>query len=301
MFDQTNDAELFREPADLKKQGFRLEGNRWRKGTQVYLPLYEAKMFRPYDHRHGSVFIEEGNWINQGQTEELSLVQHQNPEHLAQPRWWVEYANVTAAVPESSPALLAFRDITRTTDWRSVIASFLPYCGAMNTAPLIDFDVSRSARSRCCVLANLNAVFLDYVARQKIGGIHLNFFILEQLPIFPPSRYGDRCPWAKRQTLEKWVSDRVLKLTCTAEDMTPLAEAAGFSPPVHRWDPAERAQLLAELDAAYFLLYGISRDDAEYVLGTFSGLSDGADALPGHISPAQAVLQAYDRLAAASS
>ena len=28
---------------------------------------------------------------------------------------------------------------------------------------------------------------------------------------------------------------------------------------------------MAELDAAFFLLYGIDRDDAEYILGTFSG------------------------------
>jgi hypothetical protein len=29
---------------------------------------------------------------------------------------------------------------------------------------------------------------------------------------------------------------------------------------------------MAELDAAYFLLYGIARNDVEYILSTFQGL-----------------------------
>jgi hypothetical protein len=52
-------------------------------------------------------------------------------------------------------------------------------------------------------------------------------------------------------------------------------------------EPAERAELTAELDAAYFLLYGIARADAAYMLGTFAGLRGGEDT---------AILAAYDRL-----
>ena len=39
---------------------------------------------------------------------------------------------------------------------------------------------------------------------------------------------------------------------------------------VHLWKESERAELRAELDAAYFHLYGIGRDDAEYMLSTFT-------------------------------
>lgn len=127
-------------------------------------------------------------------------------------------------------------------------------------------------RRAACLLGDLNSFALDFVARQKVGGVHLNFFIVNQLPIFPPEFYEERCPWHKRQTLQKWISDRVLKLTCTADDMRPLAEAAGLDPPVHRWNPRQCAELMAELDAAFFLLYGIGRDDVEYVLSTFQGL-----------------------------
>jgi hypothetical protein len=60
-----------------------------------------------------------------------------------------------------------------------------------------------------------------------------------------------------------------LKLTCTSDDMVPLAKAVGLQPPVRLWKPEERDQLMAELDAAYFILYGIKREDVAYILSTF--------------------------------
>jgi hypothetical protein len=158
------------------------------------------------------------------------------------------------------------------------------------------------------VLANLNTFALDFVARGKIGNVNLNFFLVEQFPMFPPDSYAKRCPWQQRTTLEKWISERVLKLTCTAEDMLPLAEACEFTGGsfreeyggrLHKWDEADRSTLMAELDAAYFHLYGIDRDDAEYILSTFKGIHDRSLLLHGHRSQAEEILNIYDRLAAA--
>jgi hypothetical protein len=297
MFHQTNDAELFYPPEQLKKQGFKLDGNVWRKGRQSYLPLYEAKMVQAYDHRAASVVIEAGNWVRQGQTEETSLVQHQNPEFVAQPRWWVAKDDVENVRKSTEhPAYLCIKDVTSPTNQRTVIAAIIPEVAVVNSAPLVLTGEDIGPRALCCLLANLNSIALDFVARQKVGGLHLNFFIVEQFPIFPPDKYAEKCPWEKKQTLEKWVSDRVLKLTCTANDMKPLAEAANVKPTVHKWKPDERAELTAELDAAYFHLYGLSRNDVEYVLGTFSGyLSEDENMFDDH-SPAGQILAAFDRL-----
>ncbi|MDZ7619852.1 MAG: hypothetical protein U1E05_22870 [Patescibacteria group bacterium] len=74
-----------------------------------------------------------------------------------------------------------------------------------------------------------------------------------------------------------------MKLTCTSEDMLPLAAACGFTAGrfkreyagrLHRWAPSDRAHLAAELDTAYFLLYGLTPDDAEYMLSTFPGIHE---------------------------
>jgi hypothetical protein len=297
MFHQTNDAGHFRTAQSLQDDGFHLEGNRWVRRKEIYLPLYEAKMIQAFDHRAASVIVEGANWMRQGQTEETTLVYHQNPEFVGMPRFWVAQTDVLERRGgESREAFLAMKDVTSPTNQRTMIAAFIPWAAVVNSAPLIVTTDGINSRKGCCLLANFNSFAYDFVARQKVGGLHLNFFIVEQLPTLPPDRYGEKCPWDKKQTLEKWISERVLKLTCTADDMRPLAEAAGFKEGVHKWNEAERQQLRAELDAAYFLLYGLGREEVDYVLDQFQGVvkEDEAHGRPGPTR--RAILEAYDVL-----
>jgi len=304
MFDQTNDAELFATPEMLRKKRYRPEGNRWIRGKKVYLPLYEAKMVQAYDHRAAGVEIAKANWVRQGQTVAPTLVERQNPEHVAMPRWWVHAQAVTDALgPEQPPVLLAYKDVTSPTNQRTMIAAFVPLAGVVNSAPLI-FTPGVPFPRQCCLLANLNSMAYDFVARQKVGGVHLNFFIVEQLPTLAPDAYEAPCPWDSKKTLEQWISDRVLRLSCTAHDMEPLAKACRMKPPVHKWKPDERSAIKAELDAAYFLLYGIGREDMIYMLTAFQ--TTRAKAAPDLFEPdpdkvlshaGQQIVRAYDALA----
>ena len=122
-----------------------------------------------------------------------------------------------------------------------MIAALVPWCAATNHLILVMTEAS--PRLDLCLLANMNSLVFDYATRQKIGGITLNFFIVNQLPAFHPVEYAKKCPWEKRTTLETWISDRVLKLTCTANDMKPFAAAAGFDESVHRWDADELSRV----------------------------------------------------------
>lgn len=305
MFDQTNDAELFREVETLKADGFKLKGNRWVKGKKTYLPLYEAKMVQAYDHRAAGVVVDESNWFRQAQTDDTSLASHQNPEFLAVPRWWISPKNI--GNEPGLPAYLAFKNVTSPTNRRTMIAAMIPRTGVGNSAPLIFVDENVAPRSYLALLANLNCFALDYIARNKIGNVNLNFFLIEQFPMFPPDAYSKLCPWKRNTALASWISERVLKLTCTAVDMLPLAEACDFTSGsfqqeyggrLHKWDEAERAQLMAELDAAYFHLYGINRDDTEYILSTFKGIHNRTPHLPQSESTAGHILKLYDEFTA---
>ncbi len=297
MFHQTNKAALFSTREELKAARCARDGAFWKKGKKRYLPLYEAKMVQAYDHRAASVVVKADNWMRQGQTVETSPADHVNPEYCAEPRWWVDETEVDRALPvERRPAHICFKDVTSPTNMRTMIASFIPHVGAVNSAPLLLTEPKIKERTLCCLLANLNSFALDFVARQKVGGVHLNFFIIEQLPVFSPDCYMDACPWSRRQKLVDWISPRVLKLTCTSSDMIPLAKAAGFTPPVHKWKPDERENLLAELDAAYMLLYGIERSDAEYILSTFSGAGGAGESLLSAGTSFSRILEHYDRL-----
>jgi hypothetical protein len=307
VFNQTSDAKKFTKPESLKKNGYTLHGNKYIKGKNIYLPLYEAKMLQAFDHRAASIVIQASNWMRQGQKAETSLVEHANPEFMVLPRWWVKQALVDAELPEVREAYVVFKDVTSATNERTMIACFLPRVALVNSAPLVLTGSGISRRLEACLLANYNSFVYDFIARQKVGGNHLNFFIVEQLPTLPADTYADKCPWSKNETLEDWISERVLKLSCTAEDMIPLANACDFKGSrgdgVHIWKEQERFTLRAELDAAYFHLYGVEREDAEYMLSTFSSTGfvkpeardhDGTAWARG--STGEAVLDAYDAL-----
>ena len=78
--------------------------------------------------------------------------------------------------------------------------------------------------------------------------------------------------------------------------MRPLAEAANFTPGVWKWKEDERARLRAELDAAYFHLYRLGREDVNYILGTFQGIANEDKANDGEGMTRRLVMEAYDAL-----
>jgi len=76
--------------------------------------------------------------------------------------------------------------------------------------------------------------------------------------------------------------------------MHPVAEAAGFATGVGKWKEEERAKLRAELDAAYFHLYHLSREDVEYILGTFQGIANEDEKAEGEGRTRRLALEAFD-------
>ena len=295
MFDQTNDAEFFVSPKKLKDEGFKLDGNRWLKDDKVYLPLYEGKSFQAYDHRAASIVIKDANWFRQGQTSKTWDVSHQDPTFSISPRWHVDLKKVIDSNDNNvSSCYLAFKNVTSPTNIRTMIAAFIPFSAVSNSAPIIFTGNHVERKMECCLLANLNSYILDFIARQKVGGVNLNFYIIEQLPILPPDFYQKNCPWEKDITLEEWISERVLKLTCTSNDMIPFAEEAGFEPKVHKWDAVDRQDLMAQIDAAYFHFYGIDRDTVCYILSTFSRISESGSSIFETESITEKILRYFD-------
>jgi hypothetical protein len=78
------------------------------------------------------------------------------------------------------------RDNTNSTDQRTLIASAVPRVAVGHTAPLA-FCPGVMPLSITPLLANLNALVSDYVARQKVGGTHITYNLLKQFLICRPT------------------------------------------------------------------------------------------------------------------
>ena len=68
---------------------------------------------------------------------------------------------------------------------------------------------------------------------------------------------------------QDFVRNEVLHLSYTAHDLAPFARDLGYDGAPFTWDEDDRRHRLARLDALFFNLYGINRDDAAYILDTF--------------------------------
>ena len=114
MFHMTNDSHLFRTAAQLDDEGFyRVAGNRWKKGEELYLPLYEGKMVQAFDHRAASVVVNPKNLNRPAQPREATLAEHANASWLPEPQFWVPQANCGWS-PEAA-WILGFKEITAPT------------------------------------------------------------------------------------------------------------------------------------------------------------------------------------------
>ena len=272
MFDMTNDSHLFRTAPQLEDEGFYpVQGNRWKRGDEMYLPLYEGKMVQAFDHRAASVVVNPRNLNRPAQPRQATLEEHADPNWLPDPQFWV--SEDAFEWPDGPEWTMAVKHISAPTNVRTIIVTLVPRAGFGNSAPIFlpineskDEVILANKSSSHMLAANLNSFALDFVARQKLQGQNLNLFILEQLPVIAPDAYDRRFGAV---TARELVRDHVLRLTYTAHDMAPFARDLGYDGPPFVWDEEERRHLRARLDALYFHLYGLGRDDAGYVLNTF--------------------------------
>jgi hypothetical protein len=272
MFDMANDSGLFQSQPD--------EG---------LVPLYEAKMMWHFDHRWAT--------YNGENSRECSDKEKQSPDFFVRPRYWLPKADVDSRLRGrwSRSWLLAFRDVTDTRNERSVVFSLLPLVAVGHKAPLVFLTSTADITLASCFLANATSLVLDFVARQKIGGLSLSYFILNQLPFLSPHAY--------RTDDIRFITPRVLELVYTSWDMKAFADdlwrdadeelrvlfrqqfrsnssnmacckssgeiskpESEIPLPPFKWEERRRAQLRAELDAYYALMHGLTREELRYIL-----------------------------------
>ena len=267
MFSMGSNADLFRTATQLDQDGWYLvAGGKYRRGADEYLPLYQGRMLHYFDHRAAGVDTNPENRTKAFVTVPTTPAQHANPNYLPTPLYWVPLEQARTALVSPTGWYIGFRKIARTSDERTMIGAVLPDVAFGDSIQLLLPDDDLPAHEGAALVANLSALALDFVAKCKMHGANLNFFVAEQLPVVAPADYDRKFG---ETTARELVRDHVLRLSYTAHDLAPFARDLGYEGEPYIWDPTERRQLRARLDALYFHLYGLNEDDTAYVLDQF--------------------------------
>jgi hypothetical protein len=259
------------------------------------LPLYEAKLIHQYDHRWAT-------YEPNGGSNNVGLASKQDSGFEVSPRYWLDRGEVEARLKAQGwdrQWVLGWRDICRSTDERTVIASVVPIAGFGDTF-LLMLPGIKDYRLVSCLLSDQISLVHDFVLRQKVGGTHLKFHYKKQGTNLPPFAYDS--------TAVNFICPRTIELTYTSQSLKPWAQDLGYDGPPFIFDPERRALLRAELDAYYAHLYGLTRDELRYILDpadvmgpdypseTFRVLKTNEIRQFGEYRTQRLVLEAWDRL-----
>ena len=262
-----------------------------------YIRLYEAKLFWHFDQRFATFSGCSRDDFESGSPRSMTDSEKVAAECITLPRYYVPENLVKqrySLSENSSRYFLATRRLTNATNERTAVFSLLPWSGSGNSIFLFRH---RSVADLIWLISNGNSFSFDYVVRNKLGGTNFLQFLIEQLPLVPLKKRTGGMPFDEKQPLLSWVLPRVIELLFTSLDLAEFAGDCGYHGPPFRWDEERRFQLRCSIDALFFHLYGISREDTDYIMDTFPIVKRKDEAKHGSYRTKEVILQYYDTLA----
>jgi len=285
MFNMADDSNLFKSKNDLEKHTKKEESQIFFQENSKLLPIYESKLIWLYDHRFASFencTIEDIRKGHAKRVDENKKVLYYNIE----PRYWIDefyFANKKKNWEWSSDWFLSVRSITNARNSRTCITTIIPNYPTVHT---INHILGLSAIESLFLCSIMNSMVFDYCTRIKVGGTHFAQFIIEQLPIIP---------------FKKWlnyidiVKDKCIELIYTSYELESFADDCGYTGKPFKWNEERRMQIKCEIDAIYALLYGLEKEELEYIIETFPIIKKTEIEQNGEYRTKRLILENYDK------
>lgn len=285
------------------------------KNTLTDLPLFEGKMIHQYDH----TYDEPRFWLDRNEVE----------DHLGGSAWQgTQYRFGYREIAASTNERTFLSTVIPPCYHGHKLPTAIPF--HKKFAPQgLSCENALWLTSLCC------SFVVDFLLRKKVT-TSISFFYVYSLPIprvvdlnrhkaiearcarlicttLSLSRLWETVFLSEWQSPDFWYSSFALidaygpaheqeirkRLRGEAKNLTPEWEPhCGVHDRLpSRRDTGDRAQLRAEIDAYVAHLYGLSRDDFEYILGTFPVLGRKEQAAFGEFMSKRKCLEEYDRIA----
>jgi hypothetical protein len=322
MYDMSTDSKNFHTKEVLRSASAGILPNQYMMDTDLLFPLYEGKMIWQDDHRFGTYDGQTEAQARAGKLPELSHSDKADPLNLPIPRYWVSEMEFKSRPEKISRALFfyGFREVTNAILLRTIVFAIIPPVPVGHKVPLLHIDAE--TKLSASFYSGFNSFVFDFVARQKIGGVSMSYFVMRQLPVVPKKRYSQIASWCTR-TLEEVFLPCVVELAFTSWDLFAFAAECNYDGPPFRWDEDRRFQIRCELDSAYFVLYlgskgewgsrkgevnreGVNepllemfptpRDAVSYIMDTFPIVRRKDEAKYGEYRTKRVILEIYDQM-----
>jgi RNA polymerase-binding transcription factor DksA len=292
LFNMATDSNLFVNHADIADRIDTRSGTLaiLDDGTELY-PLYEGKMCWHFDHRYGTYEGQTEAQARQGVLPHVNDERHNDSHYRIEPRYWLPKEEVD----KQSSAYLK-------RDWffiwrkigpieRTLVGTVIPKSATGDSTLML--VSSLPAEAVAAMIATISSLVADFDIRQSANQI--NLFVMEQLAVLTPQQVQQVQPWLGGAA-QPWLAQRVLELCYTNVELEPFARDLGFTGPPFRWQPARRALLQAEIDAAVMHLYQLTRAQAEWILDSFTVLRKYEESDHGEFRTKRQVLEIYDAM-----
>ena len=250
------------------------------------------------DSRHIETLLKQQ--LNVGSLPRLTAKQHDDPAMEPLARYWIRTTKVTDALTGKWTANGFSAGATspgRVTCGRSYLRYSRPAAVGHKSFRwlFLPIDVGPLLHAVWSTMA------FDYVARQKISGTGMTYFVVKQIACPIPTLSLNQPVAMTTPPSAIGLLRYVLELSYTSGGSSRMRREMGDDGPPFRWDPERRSLLRADLDAAMLHIYGLDRTEAEHVLDSFPVVRKYDERDHGEYLTRRLVLEAYDRMAAAAA
>ena len=174
----TNDSHLFKPRPWWEARGYKADQyGRWTNiDGDIALPLYEGRMIGQFD------FCEKG-WVR-GKGRSAVWRDIDWSEKSIEPQYLMSEDTFEEVEGANKDFKLGFMAIGSATNKRSMIASTIPGWPCGNSIAVLSLP---SFVRTIALDAVLNSFVFDFWMRSKLGGLNLNYFVIEEAPLPNPS------------------------------------------------------------------------------------------------------------------
>jgi hypothetical protein len=219
-------------------------------------PVYKGESFERWNPETGVVYAwaRPDHIIQVLQARRMNQIRNRRSAFYGMPLTW-------AADLHTLPAMLpriAWRDVARATDTRTVIAALIPPETVLVHQAYYLFWRDGSPAAQAYVLGILSSLPFDWYARQMVES-HVTVEFMRSAPV---PRVPDENPLRRR------VVEITGRLAAVDHRFAEWARAIGVEVGSVR-DETTKQDLMAELDAVVALLYELDPSDVEHMFATF--------------------------------